>query len=40
MGQNEGQAGRLTRIGQPIPAEHALATNRQVVTYGATSLRK
>ena len=40
MGQHEVQARRLAGIGQPIPAKHAFGANRQVVTIGATSLRK
>jgi len=32
MGQHEVQACRLARIGQPIPAEHTLGADRQIVT--------
>jgi len=31
MGQHEGEACSLASIGQPIPAEHAFATDRQVM---------
>ena len=34
MGQDELDAGVGTGIGQPIPAEHALGTNGQVVAIG------
>ena len=32
MGQDEGEAGGLAGIGQPIPAEHAFGADGQVVT--------
>src|SRR5439155_19172051 len=31
VGQDEGQAGGLAGIGQPVPAEHAFATDGQAV---------
>ena len=35
MGQHEVDAGGLTGISQPIPAEHALGTDSQVVPVGS-----
>ena len=40
VGQDELEAGGLAGIGQPIPAEHALAADRQVVPVGLDELEK
>ena len=34
MGQDEGEAGRLAGVGQPVPAEHAFAADGDVVPVG------
>ena len=40
VGQNEAQAGGLASIGQPIPAEHAFATDGQVVFVSSDELKE
>jgi hypothetical protein len=38
--QDEGQFGPLAGVGQPIPAEHALATDGEVVAVGGDELEE
>ena len=38
--QDEGEAGGLAGIGQPVPTEHALAANGQVVPVGLDQLQE
>src|SRR5262245_56359124 len=40
MGQDESQARGLAGIGQPVPAEHAFATDGQAVTVRADQLKE
>ena len=40
VGQDEGQAGGLAGIGQPIPAEHAFATDGQAVSVRLDQLEE
>jgi len=40
VGQNESQTGSLAGIGEPIPAEHALGTDGQVVAIGGDELEE
>ena len=40
VGQDEGQAGGLSGIGQPIPAEHAFATDGQAVSVRLDQLEE
>ena len=40
VGQDEGEAGGLAGIGQPIPAEHALAADRQAVAIRLDQLEE
>jgi len=40
MGQDARQTGRLSSIGQPIPAEHALAADGQVMLVGPDQLEE
>ena len=40
MGQDEGQAGGLAGIGQPVPAEHAFGADGQVMLVGLDELEE
>ena len=40
VGQDEGEAGGLAGIGQPVPAEHAFAADGQVVAIGRDELEE
>ena len=40
VGEHEGEAGGLTGIGQPIPAEHAFTADGQVVPIGGDELEE
>ena len=40
MSQHEGEAGLQAGISQPIPAEHALAADRQIVAIRFNELEK
>jgi hypothetical protein len=40
VGQNEFQAGGLAGVGEPIPAEHAFTTHRQVMFIGLDELEE
>src|SRR6266853_1676531 len=40
VGQNKSQAGSLAGVGEPIPAEHAFRTDRQVMLIGRDELEE
>ena len=40
VGQDEGEAGGLAGIGQPVPAEHAFGADGQVVAIGGDELEE
>jgi len=40
MGQDEGKAGLLAGIGEPVPAEHAFGADGQVVAVGRNELEE
>ena len=40
VSQNEGQAGSLAGVGQPVPAEHAFAANCEVMLIGLDELEE
>ena len=40
MGEHQGQAGGLTGIGEPLPAEHAFGANGEVVPVGGDEFKE